>query len=252
MTGKIIEKYFLGNNEKYSFLVLHSIATCHPIKCTSAFGKGSCYFVLLSLSFCEEIFSCHFLFHFAKKKKQKLLHLRNLRHEKLWRKRKLETQKQKGTKYLSQHVSKRLKSAKLDKKKQSVKFAQKQIWCWLCPRALPSPPWGGFSAAVRTPRLLRGGDSHQVFILYSLFLFLFLFTPRLLRGGDFHQVKTSRHFSIEDFYSFSHWVSSQEIWKVPATRWREWWSHRSRNGWVASKVFWEFFGQVSGLVRKSN
>ena len=121
---------------------------------------------------------------------------------------------------------KKIEECKTWQKKQSVKFAQKQIWCWLCPRALPSPPWGGFFAAVRTPRLLR--------------------------GGDFHQVKTSRHFSIEDFYSFSHWVSSQEIWKVPATRWREWWSHRSRNGWVASKVFWEFFGQVSGLVRKSN
>ena len=139
MTERIIEKYFFGNNEKYSFLVLHSIATCHPIKCTSAFGKGSCYFVLLSLSFCEEIFSCHFLFHFAKKKKQKLLHLSNLRHEKLWRKRKLETQKQKGTKYLSQHVSKRLKSAKLDKKNNQSNLLKNRSGAGSAPELSPRP-----------------------------------------------------------------------------------------------------------------
>ena len=175
MTGKIIEKYFLGNNEKYSFLVLHSIATCHPIKCTSAFGKGSCYFVLLSLSFCEEIFSCHFLFHFAKKKKQKLLHLRNLRHEKLWRKRKLETQKQKGTKYLSQHVSKRLKSAKLSKKKTICQICSKTDLVLALPPSSPLAPVRRFlrSCTDTTPIERRGFSPGKN--IETLFNWRFLF-----------------------------------------------------------------------------
>ena len=71
------------NCEKVTFSCF-APATFLQIKCTSAFGQESCYFVLLSLSFGKEIFPISFggeIFsrHFV-------LRLHNQRHEKLWEK----------------------------------------------------------------------------------------------------------------------------------------------------------------------